>query len=122
MAALAALQRSMLSNGTWSFDTCAVAEQVSVPWSRLQYLNALAPAGGIDASIDEMTRYALLQLDGGMLSGRRVVSSEMMAELHRPGSSWGQTGRRRLARRTCIMRLGGSPRTFALGISSIITE
>jgi CubicO group peptidase (beta-lactamase class C family) len=30
-----------------------------------------------------MARYALFQLDG-MLSGRRVVSAQMMAELHRP--------------------------------------
>src|SRR5215469_911313 len=37
--------------------------QVPVPWSRLQYLEPLGPGGGIDASVDEMARYALLQLD-----------------------------------------------------------
>jgi CubicO group peptidase (beta-lactamase class C family) len=58
--------------------------QVPVPWSRLQYLEALGPGGGIDASVDEMARYALLQLDDGTMFGRRILSTEMMAELHRP--------------------------------------
>jgi CubicO group peptidase (beta-lactamase class C family) len=57
---------------------------VPVPWSRLQYLQPLAPAGGIDASVDEMSRYALLQIDGGKTSGTEVLSARMMAELHRP--------------------------------------
>ena len=75
----------------------AVVGDVPVPWSRLQYLNSLAPAGGIDATVDEMARYALLQLDDGTLSGLRVVSSEMMAELHRPevvlGADWAPSAR-----------------------------
>jgi len=70
---------------------------VTVPLGRLQYLNSLAPAGGIDANVDEMARYALLQLDDGTLSGRRVLSSEMMAELHRPeivvGTDWTPSAR-----------------------------
>jgi CubicO group peptidase (beta-lactamase class C family) len=61
----------------------AVLGEVPVPWGRLQYLEPLGPAGGIDASVVDMARYALFQLDG-MLSGRRVVSAQMMAELHRP--------------------------------------
>jgi hypothetical protein len=31
-----------------------------------------------------MSRYAQLQLDSGTILGRRVLSSQMMAELHRP--------------------------------------
>ncbi|HTV66947.1 MAG TPA: serine hydrolase domain-containing protein [Rhizobiaceae bacterium] len=65
---------------------------ISVPWARLQYLGPLAPAGGIDASIADMARYALLQLGDETASARRVVSAEMMAELHRPeiavGAGW----------------------------------
>jgi CubicO group peptidase (beta-lactamase class C family) len=61
-----------------------VLGQVPVPWSRLQYLEPLGPAGGIDASVDEMARYALLQLDDGTISGHRILSTQMMAELHRP--------------------------------------
>lgn len=70
----------------------AVSGEVPIPWSRLQYLQALAPAGGIDANIDEMARYALLQLGDGTMSEHRVVSPRMMAELHQPeiavGADW----------------------------------
>jgi CubicO group peptidase (beta-lactamase class C family) len=62
----------------------AVLGDVPVPWSRLQYLQSLGPAGGIDASVSEMARYALLQLGDGTMAGNRVVSAQMMAELHRP--------------------------------------
>lgn len=66
--------------------------EVPVPWGRLQYLQSLAPAGGIDASVKEMARYALFQLDDGTMAGVRVLSSQMMAELHRPeiavGADW----------------------------------
>jgi CubicO group peptidase (beta-lactamase class C family) len=66
--------------------------QVQVPWSRLEYLDPLDPAGGIDASAADVTRYALFQLGDGMMSGRRLLSAHMMTELHRPeiavGSSW----------------------------------
>jgi CubicO group peptidase (beta-lactamase class C family) len=65
---------------------------VPVPWSRLQYLQPLAPAGGIDATVDEMSRYALLQIDDGKTSATEVLSAQMMAELHRPeipvGADW----------------------------------
>jgi CubicO group peptidase (beta-lactamase class C family) len=75
----------------------AVSGEVPIPWSRLQYLQALAPAGGIDANVDEMANYALLQLHDGTLFGRQVVSAEMMAELHRPeiavGADWTPSAR-----------------------------
>ena len=61
-----------------------VLGQLPVPWSRLQYLEPLGPGGGIDASVDEMARYALLQLDDGTMFGHRILSTQMMAELHRP--------------------------------------
>jgi CubicO group peptidase (beta-lactamase class C family) len=69
-----------------------VSGDVPVLWSRLHYLEALDPAGGINASVDEMARYALLQLGDGAVSGHRLVSTQMMAELHRPeiavGADW----------------------------------
>ena len=69
-----------------------VLGEVPVPWSRLQYLQSLAPAGGIDANLDEMARYAVFQLADGKMSGHRVVSPQMMADLHRPeiavGADW----------------------------------
>jgi CubicO group peptidase (beta-lactamase class C family) len=70
----------------------AVSGEVPVAWSRLDYLQPLGPAGGINADIDDMARYALMQLDEGLSSGERVLSAEMMAELHRPeigtGADW----------------------------------
>jgi len=75
----------------------AVSGQVPVPWGRLQYLEPLGPGGGIDASVDEMTRYALLQLGDGTVSGHRIVSPPMLAELHRPeiaaGTDWTPSAR-----------------------------
>jgi CubicO group peptidase (beta-lactamase class C family) len=70
----------------------AVSGEMPVPWDRLEYLEPLAPAGGIDASVGEMARYAMLQIGDGTVSGQRLVSARMMAELHRPeiavGSDW----------------------------------
>jgi CubicO group peptidase (beta-lactamase class C family) len=69
-----------------------VLGQVPVPSARLQYLDPLAPAGGINASIDEMARYVLLQLGDGTIFGHRVVMAKMLSELHRPeiavGADW----------------------------------
>ena len=66
--------------------------EVPVSWNRLQYSQSLAPAGGIDANVDETARYALLQLDDGTVFGHRMISAQMMAELHRPeiavGADW----------------------------------
>jgi CubicO group peptidase (beta-lactamase class C family) len=70
----------------------AALGQAPVPWSRLQYLEPLAPAGGIDANVDEMAHYALLQLGDGKISEHRLVSAQMLAELHHPdiavGADW----------------------------------
>ena len=70
----------------------SVFGQVPVPWGDLQYLEPLGPAGGINASAADMAQYALFQLGDGTISGRLVVSLQMMAELHRPeiavGTSW----------------------------------
>jgi len=70
----------------------AALGEVPVPWCRLQYLQPLGPAGGINANVHEMARYALLQLGDGTMSGHQVLSAQMMAELHRPeiavGTDW----------------------------------
>ena len=76
----------------------AVLSEVPVPWGRLDYLGSLAPAGGIDANVDEMASYALLQLGDGTVSGHGVLSTQMMAELHRPeitvGDDWTPAARK----------------------------
>jgi len=75
----------------------AVFGEVPVPWDRLLYLQPLAPAGGINASIGEIARYALLQVNDGTMSGQRLVSAAMVAELHRAeiavGNDWTPSAR-----------------------------
>jgi len=48
--------------------------------------------GDIDATVDEMAQYALLQVDDGTASGRRLVLAQMMADLHRPPIAEGCPG------------------------------
>jgi CubicO group peptidase (beta-lactamase class C family) len=71
-------------DGALPYRYDAVAGQVLVPWGRLEYLDSLGPAAGIDASVTDMTRYALFQVGDGTMSGQRVVSEHMLEELHRP--------------------------------------
>jgi len=66
-----------------------VLGQVPVPWSRLQYLEPLGPGGGIDASVDEMARYALLQLDNGTMFGHRILSTQNDGRVASPGDRRG---------------------------------
>ena len=70
---------------------------VPIPWTRLQFLEPLEPGGGIDADIDAMAHYALLQLDGGTAFGHRLVSARMIYELQRPeiavGNDWTPSAR-----------------------------
>jgi len=68
----------------------AVLGEVVVPWARLQYLEPLAPGGGINADIDDMAQYAMLQVSDGTIAGRRLISARMLAELHRPEIAVGQ--------------------------------
>jgi len=84
------LERATDSARPYRYD--AVSGQVQVPWVRLDYLDSLGPAGGFDASVADMTRYAFFQLGDGTMWVRGVVSAHMLEELHRPeiavGASW----------------------------------
>jgi CubicO group peptidase (beta-lactamase class C family) len=57
---------------------------VLVPWRRLDYLDSLGPAGGINASIEDLTRYALFQLGAEITSGVQILSKQRLEEMHRP--------------------------------------
>jgi CubicO group peptidase (beta-lactamase class C family) len=76
-----ALERATDAARPYSHDAL---RQIRVPWRRLDYLGPLDPAGGIDASVADLARYALFQLGDGTICGRRVISARMLAELHRP--------------------------------------
>jgi CubicO group peptidase (beta-lactamase class C family) len=84
MASFGPLGLEQASDRAQPYRHDGILGQVPVPWGRLQYLEPLGPGGGIDASLDEIARYALLQLDDGTIFGHRILSTQMMAELHRP--------------------------------------
>jgi len=73
-----------VTDGAQPYQYYSFAGQVPVPWTRLGFLRPLAPAGGINASVTDMARYALFQLGDGTASGQRVVVAQTLAELHRP--------------------------------------
>jgi len=46
-------------------------------------LASVAPAGAIGASVAEMARYVQFQVGDGTFNGRRLLSPELLAEMHR---------------------------------------
>ena len=54
---------------------------VVVPWKNI---DNIAPAGSINSSAAEMARWVRMQLAEGELDGKRIVSAEQIAEMHRP--------------------------------------
>ena len=51
-----------------------------------------SPAGGVSASANDMGRFMLAQLNGGMLDGERILSSTTTAEMLTPGVRWPDNG------------------------------
>lgn len=47
-------------------------------------IDAIAPAGAITSTIDDMSRWLLLNLNRGELDGKQIISEAQMAELHAP--------------------------------------
>lgn len=45
--------------------------------------DALAPAGGVSSSINDMAKWVILQVNEGKYQGKQVVSADSMAESHR---------------------------------------
>jgi CubicO group peptidase (beta-lactamase class C family) len=65
---------------------------VAVPY--FANLDAVAPAGAVNASVLEMANYAIMQLGDGTFNGERVVSAESLTEMHTqqvPGYALGWT-------------------------------
>jgi CubicO group peptidase (beta-lactamase class C family) len=46
--------------------------------------DAQAPAGGASSTLNDLTRWMRLQLNGGKLEGKQLVASAALAETHRP--------------------------------------
>jgi CubicO group peptidase (beta-lactamase class C family) len=66
---------------------------VTVPWKNI---DNIAPAGSINSSAAEMARWVRMQLAEGELDGRRIVSAEQIAEMHRPQMLIGKNPEMRL--------------------------
>lgn len=47
-------------------------------------IDAIGPAGSINSSVNEMTRWILLQLGKGKFEGRQIVPEKDLAEVHTP--------------------------------------
>lgn len=50
----------------------------------MRSLDAIGPAGAINASVDEMARWLMLNLNGGEFEGKRIISEESLKEIHSP--------------------------------------
>lgn len=69
------------SNAAWPHQEI---EGKVVPIARRNWDNA-SPAGGINASVDDMAKWLILQLGNvGEYEGKRIVSERQMAEIHKP--------------------------------------
>lgn len=55
-------------------------------------IDAVGPAGSINSSARDMSRWLLLQLGGGEVGGTRVLTAQGLAELHKPQMVVGEPG------------------------------
>ncbi len=53
-------------------------------------LDAVAPAGAINSSVNDMVRWMRLHLGGGRFEGKRLISSKSLRDMYRPHMSMGQ--------------------------------
>lgn len=49
-----------------------------------RHIDAIGPAGSINSSVNEMTRWLLVQLGKGKFEGRQVISEKSLGEVHTP--------------------------------------
>jgi CubicO group peptidase (beta-lactamase class C family) len=54
---------------------------VTTPWRNI---DNIGPAGSINSSVNDLSRWVRLQLNGGVFEGRRLISAASMAEMHTP--------------------------------------
>jgi CubicO group peptidase (beta-lactamase class C family) len=47
-------------------------------------IDTIGPAGSINSSVNDMSRWLLLNLGGGMIDGKRVVAARQVQDMHRP--------------------------------------
>jgi len=64
-------------------DTYLVTNGTAVAEPRLND-EVNSPAGGVSSTIEDMVRYARLQLNEGSIDGQQVVAAEALRETHTP--------------------------------------
>jgi len=54
---------------------------VSVPWRNI---DNIAPAGAINSSVNDLSKWVRMQLNGGVFEGRRILKEKTLLETHMP--------------------------------------
>jgi CubicO group peptidase (beta-lactamase class C family) len=47
-------------------------------------IDTIGPAGSINSSVNDMTKWLQLHLGGGTIEGRRIIAARQISEMHRP--------------------------------------
>jgi CubicO group peptidase (beta-lactamase class C family) len=74
----------MESQKTTDFSLPYQEQGVEVKEIPFRNINAVGPAGSINSSVNEMSRWLLMQLGKGKLDGRQVISEKSLNEVHTP--------------------------------------
>jgi CubicO group peptidase (beta-lactamase class C family) len=54
---------------------------VDIPF---RVIDTIGPAGSINSSVNDMSKWLLLNLGGGMIGGKRIVAARQVQDMHRP--------------------------------------
>jgi CubicO group peptidase (beta-lactamase class C family) len=72
------------SQKTSDFSLPYQADKGEVKEIPFRNIDAIGPAGSINSSVNEMTRWLLLQLGKGKFEGRQIISEKALGEVHMP--------------------------------------
>ncbi len=82
-----------MKNATLSVDEMQKRSDFSWPYTEsedtskkidFRNIDAIGPAGSINAGVDEMAQWLRLNLSGGEIDGKRVIQEETLSEIHAP--------------------------------------
>lgn len=57
---------------------------IPMDWPYISWIDTYAPAGGINSSINDLSRWAIFQLNHGVYQKKRLISEENMDFMHAP--------------------------------------
>ncbi len=82
-----------MERGNLSVDVSRQSSDIALPYKEedgapteipFRNIDTVGPAGSINASVEDMTRWLLLHLNGGKHGDRRIVSEHGIGQLHAP--------------------------------------